>query len=277
MALTIRELRAACAPLESALQDLGAASAEALAALRPGRAAAGEGDRAWLHYYGELRTRHAVVSGSQPAGSGGRATASGLTPELALEQNLGAEPRPVQLSDGTTVHVHPKGLHALRWLDSLDRQLVDTVALASSLSTPTDIGAPMALVPVVEAYATRLWAWVLTSEGSEVPFDEAAAQLVPPEWTGRMTPEDVLSIWLAHLEVHGQRLRLTAEMYPSDPTRAPSRLSLAGFIGLQAQEMGVRPADLMRRWSLGELFGQSVASGIAHHSARAGRGAGSEE
>lgn len=264
MSLTVRALRAACAPLESALEDLGAVSEDALATMRPrGRQPAGS--RAWLHYYGELRVLHAraTAGDAQAAGSGSLGPDS-LASELALEQCIAAEPRPVLLSDGTTVHVYPKGLHALRWLDSLDRQLVDAFSLAASTVSEVSVGAPLALMPLVEAYATRVWAWVLTHEGAEIPFDESAAMVDPPEWTTRMTERDVIGLAREHIEVHGERLRLVAALYPADPTSGGSRLSLAGFIGVLSQEMGVRPRDLMRRWSLGELFGQAVSTARAH-------------
>lgn len=181
---------------------------------------------------------------------------------------LSAEPVPVRLQalDAPTA-VYPKSYHALRFLDTLDHALRRVVAVAQDAD---DVGVE-AFAPLVESLAVRLWAWILTSEGPELPFDEHK-DAEPPAWTKALTPEDLLTLFEAHLEVNRGRVTRIAQLFPGEGTHE-SRLSLAGFLGTTAQELGHRPFDLLRRWSVGEAFAQAA---VAAQSAREARAAADE-
>jgi hypothetical protein len=181
---------------------------------------------------------------------------------------LSAEPVTVRLqAPDAPSAVYPKSYHALRFLDTLDHALRRVVAIAQEAD---EVGVE-AFAPLVESLAVRLWAWILTSVGSELPFDEQAAP-EPPEWTRALTPDDLLALLEAHLEVNRARVARIAQLFPGDATHE-SRLSLAGFLGTTAQELGHRPFDLLRRWSVGEAFAQAV---VAAQSAREARAAAEE-
>lgn len=160
--------------------------------------------------------------------------------------------------------VHPKSYHALRWCDSIDHALQGVVAQAHALED-ADV---RALAPLTESLAVRLWAWILTHPAPDLPFDEQKAP-EPPAWTAELTPDDLLVLLQAHLEVNRLRIARIALLFPGDEARE-SRLSLAGFLGTIAQELGHRPFDVLRQWTLGEAFAQAV---VASQSAREARAA----
>lgn len=191
----------------------------------------------------------------------------------AVSASLVAEPVLVTLTDGSARQVFPKSYHALRWLDTLDHAIGEMASRLRALKTlegneqlPAET-----VAPVSESLAVRLWAWVITEGGPDgpatLPFDENAAP-EPPDWTRTLTPEDLIFLAQAHGEVNASRLKIISDAFPADASGG-SRLSLAGFLGTVAQEMGVRPADLLRRWSLGEVFAQAVTSAEAAREARA--------
>ena len=181
-----------------------------------------------------------------------------------LAAALAREPASVRLASGRRIGVYPKSYHALRFLDMLDTSMLDA---ARMIHEAEEMGASISY-PLVESLATRLWVWILTHEEPGLPFDEAKAA-EPPEWTKSLEAADLITIADAHRHVNGTRCELIARAFPSDPRSAESRLSLAGFLGASAQEMGVPASDLIRRFSLGELFAQSVAAGQAAREARA--------
>lgn len=185
--------------------------------------------------------------------------------DATLAAALARAPVPVTLAAGDRVAVYPKSYHALRWLDTLDRSLLDAARLADEAE---QLGAFIAF-PLVESLAVRLWAWILTEETPGLPFNEAAPG-EPPAWTQSLEAADLLHLASAHAQVNATRLRLIAEAFPPERREdGSSRLSLAGFLGTTAQEMGVPAFDVMRRFSLGELFAQAVLAGQAAREARA--------
>lgn len=185
--------------------------------------------------------------------------------DATLAAALARAPVAVTLASGEAVAVYPKSYHALRWLDTLDRSLQDA---ARAVDEAEQLGAYIAF-PLVESLAVRLWAWILTSEAPDLPFNEVAPE-EPPAWTRALAPSDLLHLASAHLQVNGSRLRLIADAFPPERRDdGTSRLSLAGFLGSTAQEMGVPAFDVMRRFSLGELFAQAVLAGQAAREAQA--------
>ncbi len=189
--------------------------------------------------------------------------------EAALSAAMVAEAVPVTLSvaDAPTA-VYPKSYHALAYCDALDAALQEVLALAAS----TDSAEVRTLGPLTQSLAVRLWAWILTHPEPGVPFDEGRPPH-PPDWTTALTPDDLLELLRAHLEANRVRTARIAELFPKERP-FDSRLTLAGFLGSVAQELGHRPVDVLRRWSQGEVFAQAAAAAQA---AREGRAAAEAE
>lgn len=184
----------------------------------------------------------------------------------ALARALSNSPVDVRLTlttDERKFAVYPKSFHALKWCDSLDRALSDVVGKAQTLED-LDV---RAMAPLMESLAARLWVWILTSPDPWLPFDEGRPP-EPPEWTGRLAPEDLLALLRAHLEVNRERVALVTSLFPPEREHN-SKLPLAGFLGTVAHELGHRPSDVLTRWSLGEAFAQAVVAAQAAREARA--------
>lgn len=219
----------------------------------------------WIQCYVELRVLLAERERDRAADD---AVIAGVVAE-----SLANAPHPVPLSVGVR-KIYPKSYHALRWLDCLDWTLRDVAQRAAALAAQAEddpgVLEARALAPLVESRAVRLWAWVLTHEGTGLPFDDVTAdQAEPPAWTRKLTPEDLLRLAEGHVQVHARRLKVLSEAFPGDPASNESRLPLAGFLGTQASELGVRPMELLRSWSLGEAFASAITSAQAAREARA--------
>jgi len=262
-AWTAADLRRRCGDLRRAVVRARVADEDEVARYWPGGAVNTETHRLgrWVFCYANLIR---LMGRTEQRDADARVDA-------AVASALSAEPMRVTLSNGTAVAVYPKSYHALRWLDSLDRSVRDLVGLAATAQVDTsDAIKALALAPLVESLAVRLWAWVLTEGSADapaaLPFDEATTP-EPPAWTSMLAPEDLLLLARAHVEVNGRRLRIISDAFPSE-TSSASRLSLSGFLGTAAQELGQRPATLLREWSLGEVFAQAVTGAQAHREAR---------
>jgi len=222
--------------------------------------------QAWLYHYMQLHRRHATIVARE------QGTAADDEVAEALADAAAEVPVLVPFEDGETRAVYPKGLHALRWLDSLDRQMVRARQVAEEAATIIDrVEAHgevataerqlLVLEPLVESLAVRLWLWILTSKGNELPFDDAAIDLEPPTWTKAATPTDVVNVFRAHVEVNQRRLAIIAQAFPADSaTSAKSRLPLAGFVSALANEQGRDLRELQRRTSLGAVYAGAIAA-----------------
>lgn len=246
-------IRERCRALHNTLSARGEPDT-ALAAWAPG-GAENTGDDALgqvIVWYSLLRARLTFLDwrAAEEEGRGESALAAALT----------NAPEPIKLSDGVARAVYPKSYHALKWCDSLDRALQDVVAKAMDMDADLDV---RALAPLNESLSVRLWAWILTHPDPDVPFDEGQPA-EPPAWTRALSPDDLLVLLNAHLQVNRVRIARIAALFPPE-REAESRLSLAGFLGTVAQELGKRPIELLRQWSVGEAFAQAV---VAAQSAR---------
>lgn len=177
---------------------------------------------------------------------------------------------PVTLSIGPR-SVYPKSAWALAFLDSLDAIMAPVAAMASALSdvtddatTPDDLRGMPALA---QGMAWRTWAWVLLSEGVDLPFPDEGV-IDPPEFTAQLLPEDLLAIYSAHRQLHYDACAIMAVAMPHEPGER-SRLSLGGFLAGYASEHGLPPSVLMRRWSFPEAMAAAVAAFESHRVAEA--------
>lgn len=252
-----------CRELRDVLVRRRVATDEEIAAYWPGGAANQEAHRRgrWIYCYANLiRMMGRTETRAHDADI-----------DRTLAAALAAEPQRVECADGVTRAVYPKSYHSLRWLDALDRSVVDLGRMLLELEDSEEATRALMVAPLAESLAVRLWAWTITEGGPDgpatLPFDEAQAP-EPPEWTKALTPGDVLSLARAHAEVNARRLRIISEAFPAE-AGGSGRLTLSGFLGTAAQELGARPADVLRRWSLGEVFAQAVTAAEAAREAYA--------
>lgn len=254
---TAKGLRGRCEEFRASLLRRRTATAEEIADYWPGGKVNTEPDPLgkWIFCYGNLV---GFLRRRDPAEEDRKANA-------ALDLALANAPVMVTCSDGSTRAVYPKSFHALRFLDVLDRSVNDLVSAVAEYGGDPEALKALMVFPVLESTAVRLWAWILTSEGPTLPFDEHATP-ESPAWTKALAPEDILAIAKAHIEVNATRLKIISEAFPADGAHG-SRLSLSGFLGTASQEMGVQPSRLLREWSLGEVFAQSISAAQAHREA----------
>lgn len=224
-----------------------------------------QGARGWLRFYQQLHRAHAVLVGHGAAESGGRGQAE-IADVIAA---AGAEePESVTLSDGTVRQVYPKSFHALRWLDALD---VEMQLAGQQVATARERGgvrdpAVVAAGALLSSLGVRLWAWILSHPEPGVPFKEADTDPTPPEWTERLTPEDLLAVLAAHSKVNRERLAMIGRMFPADGSSG-TRLPLSGLLGVYANEHDLPMRSVLRHTSLGAIFAQTTVAAQASREA----------
>ncbi|MDB4906363.1 MAG: hypothetical protein JWO05_1147 [Gemmatimonadetes bacterium] len=285
-----QELREASLPVATLLERIATvehdllfrklATPDALAQHEPGGTENPDtSTRGVLVYLGHLERTHALaLAGRGSAGASVAAAAGDAGEDLdaVLAAALEEQPELLPLDGGEVCSVYPKSLHALRTLDMLDvilghvaAEMRTLEALADIEGVTPEIRKARALAPVTESLAVRLWCWILTHEGPGLPYRDSEADPQPPEWTTRITPDDLLRLSQAHQRVNARRVRLLAGLLPPDPAAAGrSALSLQAFAGAFAHERGLSPRRVMRRWSLGSLFGASVTAAKAQRDAK---------
>lgn len=187
--------------------------------------------------------------------------------DAAIARRSAAQPELVTLTNGNVVAVQPKGFHALSFLDFLEAQHRHVAAAAASALAAEDAESlkVVALYPLAQSLAVRVWAWILTSEGAGLPFPDDGTQLEPPAFTESLTAIDLIALYQAHVRVNLEDSATIARAFPSDPRE--SRLALAGFLNTYAGEAKQRPFDVFRRFSLGEVFANAVSSAQASREA----------
>jgi hypothetical protein len=274
---TVPALRRRCRDLRDRIAShFGAAELDAYA---PGGAENQlTGRDGWVDYLAALRVFASRVAseGRADAPSGGGMGAEAVTlagRERILAKALANEPVTVRLVSGRDVVVSPKSYHAAKWCQSNDAQVRYLVGAA--LAEVDDL-AVCAYAPLLESLCVRLWAWAVTSEGPGLPFDERTAaddaEANIPDYVTTMAPEDLLALGEAWLVVQHLRPSLCASFFPPDDARSngmASGLPISGFLGAAAQELGQQPSELLRRWTVGELFAQAVSAAQAGREARA--------
>jgi hypothetical protein len=256
--LSLEELRQGCQLLERALVETGEATTAELDGARPGStdypALTADG---WLRYYGFLwAKRGAATPLSSPTG------------EAALAETMMAAlaetPEDVVLESGETLAIYPKSPHAFWWLESLDAQLREVaraVTAAAADETP-DGDKILAIAPLMKSLALRLFVWILSHPGPELPFDDAGPAPEPPDQFKRLGYSDIFAIFQAHNRVNKTRAEILALAFPSDE-KTSARLPFAGFIAAVAAENGIQARVMLRRWSLGAIWAQVTAAGEA--------------
>jgi hypothetical protein len=252
-----------CQSLEQALRARNIVSADDVDKARPGGAHNPDPSAlGWLAYFAQLHRWHATdMAAHPPAGAAGRWDARAMDDMRAA---LAAEPRQLTLDSGRQVAVYPKGEHALNRLAVIglacEWVTVRRLALMDEDQTPDTLAALRAAVDA-EAQLTAEFLAILTHPGPGVPWaEESRWEQETPAWCrDDVSPFDVIAMRRAHLDVNLLRVNAIAERTRHLSAGGSEAMPLAAFLGVMAAELHVRPEDLARRWTLGEVFASALA------------------
>ncbi len=264
-------LQARCQVLELAVSKQPGITPELVAANRPGGADnKDQSGTGWLTYLCWLHGQYA--RGPQtPKGNAARWDARAMDDMRAA---MAAEPIYLTMENGRQIGVYPKGEAALNRLVvnqmALQWATIRRVALhdladehtTTTLDTLRD-------VTRFEAFLQAEFITIVTHPGAYLPWDDVGTWEHPlPRWTLEASPFDLLAIRAAYYDVNLFRINAIAERsrhFASSGDPMP----LAAFLGVMADELKVKPEELARRYSLGEVFAMSYAKYEATERAKA--------
>lgn len=260
-----------CTLLEHALRTRDDVTADDIDKARPGGAHNPDPSaHGWLSYFAWLHRAHATSGAAKAVTASQRWDARGMDDMRAA---LAAEPIPLTLDSGRTVAVYPKGEHALNRVAvaGLAAEWV-TARRVALMAEPPTADTLAALDRAVEAEAALIaeFVWVVTHPGPGVPWtDESTWAHTPPTWCkDDVSPFDVVAIRKAHLDVNLLRVNAIAERSRHLAEGGGDAMPLAAFLGVMASELQVKPEELARKWSLGEIFATSLAKWEASERAK---------
>lgn len=263
-------LEARCALLEQSVRASGHVPAGEIDAVRPGGSENPDTSaHGWLHFLCNLHRMHERGPAVRTKGGGSRWDQTAMD---ALREALAAAPIPLVLSNGTKVSVHPKSEYALHRLLVNDKALQWCVTRRLALEdvdphTPESLRALHTAIELQRQLEAE-FAAICCAPGAGIGPEDGAAWEVPvPEWTRTLEPYDILAIRRAHIEVNVVRVQEVSER-TKQYAEGSGSMPLAAFLGVMAGEMGVQPADLARRWSLGEVFAQALVRWEAQERAK---------
>jgi hypothetical protein len=280
-------MRARCVEWRAALRVRGDVAESEIAAYWPGGPENPEPPRsigAWIYcalqlarFFGRTEAREAYEAAPE----------RNAEAQAAALAALRAEPVPVELvareADGSPVvrHVHPKSFLALLELTHRTRCIGALVQAAEHVAVQAVDGDAAALelldrVHQELAYQYRLLAWIATTPGPGLPYEETTPTPVLPDgpaftWLHALDALDYYRLALATQQANAERLALVQGMLTPDtdggPVARPSFGSL--FVGY-AEAKHVPPRAVMRDWSLAEVVTDAQLQAEAHRAARAG-------
>lgn len=257
--LSLRDLRTACATLETSVLQKQRATAEQIALAKPGQPAnADTGPQGWLRFYGQLRIwQDKGQDAPEPVGP---------STDTLLTAAITDEPKAVRLSvlddqgGPRIVHCYPKSRRALLHLHARDIRAGHWMEQYRKLQATKAAGDSRLLKVAEEVdYQIRCLVWAVTTEGPWLPFDPR--EIVPelPPWLSLLTPEDGVRILLAHHQVNHARLALLGQLLgsltPSEHPTDPSLMGWGAFLARASDEMGLAYEVLDRDRSLGSVLG----------------------
>lgn len=261
-------LEVRCNLLEQSVRAAGSIASEEVDAMKPGgvenRDTSAQG---WLQFFAALHRWHAVSAVKHVAANRvGRWDAQQMAD---AQQSLAAAPLPVTLESVTGKSVYPKSEYACNRIVYLDIAIRYVVIRRLALIEEDD-QTPAGLETLenaveLESRLVREVVWILTHPGPDVPWPEDGSwEHDPPEWTRSLTPYDIIAVQRAHIEVNLRRINAIAERTRQLADTSEDQMPLAAFLGVMAGELHVQPRELMRRWSLGEVFVQSLVRWESH-------------
>ena len=272
MAISVRALRAQCGALADDLTRNGQASLEEVRAVEPGGADNPKRDgSAWVRCYGQLQLMRGRAQGS--TNNAGRAGAADVRAADALAlAALAEQPSPVSSAPG--LRVYPKSFATLMHCharEMLVGHLARVVGQANRHGAPDDVVSILEEAAAELSYQSRLLAWIATSEGPALPFDEAAPRPEIPPVIADLSALVVLDINRGFATVNWSSLRAMEALITPDPDDGtPSkRLAWSPFFGTLSLELGVSPLELLRNRSLASVLASTKLAASSRREAMA--------
>ena len=165
--------------------------------------------------------------------------------------------------------VFPKSFHALAHCTQRDLVLAhlgDQMQKLQRINTPAAASA-LGGALVECAYQQRVLCWIVCHPEPGLPFGDAEFKPDPPEWTGDLSPADIVKILQAHRTVNGARLQLVSYLLsPPDPKTRHRPGSWETLVSTAAKSLGKDARSLARDTTLESLIAQVA---LAHEAERA--------
>lgn len=258
--ISSRQMREACATLETVVLKRQLATGAALDAQRPGGPANPDpGPLGWLRFHGVLHRYHAAQE-AEPTPA--------IDVEAAITRAATQRPETVRLTllddDGQpmVVAVYPKSNRALLLLHARDVRYAAACRDYRWLQQDDSPDGRALLGRAAEAMSEQLQqcVWAVTTPGPWLPFDPHATQMAPPPWTALLAPVDIIAILLAHRRVNAEQLatlsHLVRGLTPADAGAGDGLLGWGAFVLQRADDEGVSPDVIDRDRALtAELAG----------------------
>lgn len=172
----------------------------------------------------------------------------------------------IAADDGAPVEltVYPKSFSTLAHLHGRDLILARLQPTVEALIRDEALDGPL-VRRVLEAIANehRLCAWIATTPGPGMPFEQAAPPPEFPEHVVAWHPTEVLQIREMHLEVNHLRIAATQKLLTPDTDPATGG-SWSSFFATVAKEFGTAPEVLMHDRSLLSVLAQTQLIASEH-------------
>lgn len=206
----------------------------------------------WCKYYGQLRAWLWV----QDEVPGQRDEA-----EERMLAALREQPEPVPLLDGTTVHVYPKGIHALLWFREHDwlvgwlsaRVEALRVGLEDGSITEADIAEP---ISTLERATTELGHQLAALASAACNEGPSLGVTEPSDRFLALDPWELYRINRAFLEVNAGRMMALARIVKPPKGNDDRPMSWNVFLGTLAMKLKIDPETLAKNRSLVSLLAQ---------------------
>lgn len=255
-AIAVEDLRAEAEQVAAEVVRRGLASEADLAPHRPGGDKNRDaGPRGWLRFFAVAHRFHAR---GESAGGGAATSSATAEADALVMKAFTREPVLVRLytDPDRLIFAHPKGLEAQAHLHALDMRIAweaSQIAWLKELATPAAMDVlPMALDTL--AYTTQLVAWIITTEGPELPYAVTDPAPVVPEHIRRLEAVDYLQLNRAWRSLAQRQQALTALVDARAADAGGARMSWSQFIALQAPSVGGNTLILTRHRTLDELI-----------------------
>jgi len=210
----------------------------------------------WVFRYGQLLRLKGVSSGGGGAKPGKRADMDAAA-ELAAVAALSDKPVPVATSGGT-VNVHPKGIHALLWLQDQDEWLDWLCDRRSALEAIQASGKAEAPVSEMIAEVARAQVVILAEIAAQACSPGPAFRAeYPAGFRARFesfSPVDLWQIHRAYWEVNALRIYAAKRLAPRTAGEKAHRFTWGGLIAGVAARERRPPAEIADGRSLASLM-----------------------
>lgn len=264
-------LEARCAALEPAVSKQEGITPELMATYKPGGSANPDQSATGVLTYLQWLTGQYAQGPKAPKAHNLRYDTRAMEDMRAA---MAREPIYLTLESGRRVGVFPKGEAglnrlvvnqcALQWaeerrvaLQSIEDHTVTTLELLRDVTR------------LVE-FLTGEFVAILTDPTPYVPWEDTGEWEHPiPSWVREVTPFDLLALRAAYLDVNLLRINAIAERSRQYAAHGGEPMPIAVFLGVMSDEMKVKPEDMARLYSLGEVFAIAYAKFEAMERAKA--------